>query len=280
MSLTKKITETEYKAFQAYLEEACGIVLGDGKDYLVTSRLTRLMREYEIDSITSLLSRIKQMQHHELQPKVIDAMTTNETSWFRDDSPFEVFEKSVLPALNARPGFTVPRIWSAACSSGQEPYTISMLLNEFSEKHNAMAIQQSQIIATDISSKIIEEAKLGQYDDISIQRGLSSQRKARYFSVDKDETWRVKEAVKNKVSFKQQNLLQPYLALGQFDVIFCRNVLIYFSPTRKAEVLKRMADVMRPGGYLFLGASETTQSYSEQFEMIRSPEGVYFQLKS
>lgn len=277
LSLPTKMTETEYLAFKPFLEDSCGILLGEGKHYLVTSRLAKLMREQNIDSINELLTTVKQIQHSQLRNKVIDAMTTNETSWFSDGSPFKALEKEVFPALEERTSFSC-KIWSAACSSGQEPYTISMLLNEYLSKKAHSYLTSTQITATDISTKVIAEAKQGIYEDTIIDRGLSNDRKQDYFTKVSD-GWQVNDVIKRRINFQHQNLLDSFTTLGKFDVIFCRNVLIYFSPELKSDILNRMAKSLNPGGFLFLGASEKTQSYSEAFNMIRSASGVYFQLK-
>ena len=175
------MTETEYLAFKSFLEDSCGILLGEAKHYLVKSRLAKLLGEQSIESISELLTTIKKTRHNQLRNKVIDAMTTNETSWFRDGSPFKALEKEVFPALEQRTPFSC-KIWSAGCSSGQEPYTISMLLNEYLSKQAHSYLPITQIAATDISTKVIAEAEQGIYEDTIISRGLSNGRKQDYFT--------------------------------------------------------------------------------------------------
>lgn len=270
------MTETEYSAFKSFLEQRCGILLGEGKHYLVTSRLTKLMRDRGIACLSDLLNAIQQARHTELQEKVIDAMTTNETSWFRDGSPFIALEKNILPLLEERKT-TACRIWSAACSTGQEPYTISMILNEYKRANASSRLKYVDVVATDISSRVLAEAQLGIYDEAVLERGLPTSLKQRYFS-SCEQGWAVADEIKRRVQFKQQNLLNSYAGLGHFDVIFCRNVLIYFSADLKKDIMNRMADLLNPGGFLVLGASETTLNYTDRFNMVRSPTGVYFQL--
>jgi chemotaxis protein methyltransferase CheR len=278
MSGTDKMNITEYQRFKVFLEKACGILLGDGKQYLIESRLTRLFREEKIASMAELLSLIESPSEGRLRDKIIDAMTTNETSWFRDQNPFEVLQEVIFPELDKQNKRGV-RVWSAACSSGQEPYTISIALSEYLSLTAQNTLQQMQIMATDISPSMLEQAKLAQYDETVLGRGLTARRKQAYFTAV-DEEWMVKDEIKRRVNFREQNLLANYNNLGKFDIIFCRNVLIYFSSERKSDILKRMAAILNPGGYLFLGASETTMAYSDKFDMIRSPAGVFFRLKT
>ncbi len=272
------MTSVEYQRFKTFLEQTCGILLGDGKQYLIDSRLARLLRMEKIASITALLSRIEQPSQHRLRDAVINAMTTNETSWFRDQSPFTVLKQVVFPEL-AKQGKAGIRVWSAACSSGQEPYTISITLNEYLAAMPHSKLRQMQVIASDISASMIEQAKSGQYDGRVLARGLTTQQRQYYFTAVGGDDWAINDDIKRRVSFMEQNLLGSYSHLGTFDIIFCRNVLIYFSQQRKADILQRLSAALNPGGYLFLGASETPMGYSEQFEMIRSAIGVFFRLK-
>lgn len=275
--MSSTISSQEYEQFKLFLEQACGIVLGEGKQYLITSRLTRLLRDEKMDSIAELLSAIQRNMPRHLRDSVIDAMTTNETSWFRDRSPFECLEKSVFPEME-RDGKRQCRVWSSACSSGQEPYTISITASEYVKSASTSNFNHVQIVATDISASMLTEAKRAEYDESILGRGLSAERKQQFFTAVGDR-WQVAGDIKRRVSFREQNLLSSYDSLGQFDIIFCRNVLIYFSPERKSDILNRMAKSLNPKGYLFLGASETITGYCDAFEMVRSPQGVYYRLK-
>lgn len=268
------IGQADYERFRLFLEQACGIVLGDGKQYLIVSRLTKLLRDENIPSVADLLNAIQRGHPRYLRDSVIDAMTTNETSWFRDGGPFEVFEKMTLADLETR--ITSPcKIWSAACSSGQEPYTISMILSEYTRKKPDSHLKSTQIIATDISNSMLALARRGVYEEHALVRGLSAARRQQFFK-QLEGRWQITDEIKQRVQFREQNLLQNYTGLGRFDVIFCRNVLIYFSMQRKTDILTRLAQAMNPGGYLFLGASETISGYTEAFDLQRTPHGVVY----
>ncbi len=278
MSSHSEISQTDYDEFKRFLEASSGIILGEGKQYFIVSRLNKLLREEGFENVTDLLAAVKTGHPRHIQASVIDAMTTNETSWFRDRSPFESLASVVFPELEAKSG-GMPRIWSSACSTGQEPYTISIALEEYLQKNPTSRLKLTQIVATDISSSVLAEAELAEYDERVLGRGLTEHRKQQFF-VPTNDNWRVANSVKKRVSFKSQNLLLDYSSLGKFDIVFCRNVLIYFSAERKADILKRMAASLNEGGYLFLGASETITGYSDAFEMVRSPFGVFYKLKS
>jgi len=274
---TQEITDSDYQRFKRFLEDACGILLGDGKQYLIVSRLTRLMRDENIGSLSELIKSLERASPHHLRDAVIDAMTTNETSWFRDIQPFETLGQVIFPELDASRSSSL-RVWSAACSSGQEPYTISMMLSEYCRKFPGNRIANSQIIATDISSSMLVQAKKAEYEDVALGRGLSDQRRQQFF-VKQDSIWRVNDDVRKRVSFRPQNLLQSFGTLGKFDIIFCRNVLIYFSADLKKDILQRMAQSLNKGGYLFLGASETISGYTDAFELVRTPFSTVYRRK-
>ena len=276
MSATQYSSE-EYRAFQLFLEEACGIVLGENKHYLVNSRLSKLMKNEGIDSLTDLVVNIqKPIGSNSLKNKVIEAMTTNETLWFRDGFPFEILPETIFTEYKQAKKNNV-KILSAACSSGQEPYSISIVADEFI-RSNFGANMQFQIVGVDIDQAILNNAREAKYDSLALARGLSEERKKRYFT-QHDKHWQVNMDVRSRVTFREQNLMQSYASLGKFDVIFCRNVLIYFSAELKKDILSRLASVLNPGGYLFLGASESIVQYSDAFSMIRTPKGVVYQLK-
>lgn len=270
-------TPEEYKAFQVFLESACGIVLGDNKHYLVNSRLSKLMRNEGIDTLQDLISKVqKSIGVNPLKNKIIEAMTTNETLWFRDGFPFEILPETIFTDFKVKKKNQV-KILSAACSSGQEPYSISMIADEFIKK-NFGANMKFQIVGVDIDQAILNNAREAKYEDMALARGLSEDRKKRYFT-QHDKFWQVNVDIRSRVSFREQNLMQSYASLGKFDVIFCRNVLIYFSAELKKDILTRIAAALNPGGYLFLGASESIVQYSDSFNMIRTPKGVVYQLK-
>ena len=273
--MTTSFTPAEYKNFQQFLEKACGIVLGDNKHYLVSSRLNRLMRENQISSLQELVDRLGRLSSSALKTQVIEAMTTNETLWFRDTYPFEVLSKLILADYKKENKPSV-RIWSAACSSGQEPYSISMIAEEFAQHNPGLKVE---VVATDISQAILNEAREAKYDALALARGLSEERKRRFFSPIGSQ-WQVNANIRSRISFRENNLLQSYTALGKFDVIFCRNVLIYFSAESKKDILNRMADSLNPRGFLMLGASESIAQYCDRFEMVRASTGVVYRKKA
>lgn len=276
-----RINSTEYEEFRRFLEEACGILLGENKHYLVQSRLGRMVNDAGVASLGDLVGQLRRERSGgPLREKVIEAMTTNETFWFRDNHPFQILSEHVLRDLVQRRQRSA-RVWSAACSTGQEPYSVSITVQEFLNR-NPGALTDVQIVATDISPAVLEEAKAACYDALAVARGLPTDIKDRYFQKDQhhwEERWQVKAEVRKRVRFSHANLLASYAALGRFDVIFCRNVLIYFSMASKVDILKRMADVLNPGGYLFLGASESISQYSDAFEMVRCNPGVVYRKK-
>jgi len=276
-----RINPTEYEDFRRFLEEACGILLGENKHYLVQSRLGRMVNDVGVASLGDLVGQLRRERSGgPLREKVIEAMTTNETFWFRDSHPFQILSEQVLRDLVQRRQRSA-RVWSAACSTGQEPYSVSIMVQEFLNR-NPGALIDVQIVATDISPAVLEEAKAGCYDALAVARGLPPDIKDRYFQKDHqhwEDRWQVKAEVRKRVRFTRANLLASYAALGRFDVIFCRNVLIYFSTASKVDILKRMADVLNPGGYLFLGASESISQYSDAFEMLRCNPGVVYRKK-
>ncbi|QEP43279.1 protein-glutamate O-methyltransferase CheR [Ectothiorhodospiraceae bacterium BW-2] len=266
-----------YDRFRQFLQQASGIVLGDNKHYLVTSRLGRLMREYGIEDFAQLLDQLQFNRNPKLRAQVIDAMTTNETLWFRDRYPFELLKEQILPEISQRKPTSL-RIWSAASSSGQESYSISMTIAEYLATRPHSLPANIQIIGTDISTKMLATAQKGIYDQLALNRGISEQRLQRFFLHHSSGGWEVKPEIKNRVSFREMNLANNFASLGRFDIIFCRNVLIYFSSELKGDILNRLAAVLNPGGYLILGGSESPSSYSHKFEMIRFAQGVAYRL--
>ena len=281
MSLAQ-ITSNEYEDFRRFLEDACGILLGDNKHYLVQSRLNKMVMDDGVSSLGDLVGRLRRERSGgALREQVIEAMTTNETFWFRDNHPFKILTEEVLPEFSKRKVRT-PKIWSAACSTGQEPYSISIIVQEYL-RQNLGALNDVQVTATDISPAVIEDAKKGYYDAMAVARGLPADIKSRYFVRDSahwEERWQVINEIRRRVRFTHGNLLASYAPLGRFDAIFCRNVLIYFSTESKIDIIKRMADCLTPGGYLFLGASEAITQYSDAFDMLRCNPGVVYRKKS
>ena len=277
--MTDEILSSEqYNTFRHFLEEACGIVLGENKHYLVTSRLNRLTKEFSFDSLSSMLDTLALGTNKHLKERIIDAMTTNETSWFRDVYPYEILRHKLLPEI-AKKKPTALRIWSAACSTGQEAYSISMTISEFQAANPGALSTFIEIVGTDISPTVLDIARNGLYDEINVVRGLSEERKQKYFN-KVGEKWQIRDAIKAPARFAELNLFGNYNLLGKFDIIFCRNVLIYFSTESKSDILGRMAKILNPGGYIILGGSESPTGYSSAYEMVRFNEGVIYRLKS
>jgi len=268
----------EFTEFCDYLQKASGITIAPGKTYLVSARIRQIMVDYEFKTLADLLRQLKS-HNRGLQQKVVDAMTTNETFWFRDTYPFDYFSNTLLPNWNADKQYEHKpiRIWSAACSSGQEPYSLGMLIEEYKEKNRFT--KRVEIIGTDLSSQILENAKLGEYDSLSMGRGLSKQRLDKFFSTSCEKRWAVAPAVRKHIRFQPINLLESYANLGKFDIIFCRNVLIYFTKETKAAMLTRMHQALNPGGYICLGSSEGLGNLSPLFNMINCQPGLIYQAK-
>ena len=269
------IAANEYDIFRRYLEDACGIVLGENKHYLVTSRLKRVTEEFSFPSLSVMMTTLVKGQDRHLREKVIDAMTTNETMWFRDIYPFEILKKELLPEL-AKNNAPI-KIWSAASSTGQEAYSISMAMSEFQQSNPGKLTSNLEIVGTDISQTVVNKAKSGVYDELSVVRGLSPERRDKFFS-KKEDDWIINTDIAKRTRFTELNLLSSYSLLGKFDIIFCRNVLIYFSAEMKKDILERMADILKPGGTLILGGSESPTGYTNKFVMKRYPDGVVYRL--
>lgn len=273
--MPNQLDDRSYNEFRTFLEQQCGIVLGENKQYLVKSRLVPLVSTFKVDSLTTLIKKTQNPAERQLRAAVIDAMTTNETLWFRDEYPFELLKKRLLPEL-AKSTSSL-KIWSAASSSGQEPYSIAMAVQEFQQSNSRTFPLGVQITGTDISTTMLEHCKNGFYDNLALSRGLSDERKRKFFTPVDNGMWQVKDSVKKMVNFRQFNLLNSYSLLGKFDLVFCRNVLIYFSPEIKTKIISQIHGSLNPNGYLFLGASESLSGLSNDFNMIRCSPGIIYQ---
>ena len=273
----KTLSEDRYKQFSAFLEAQSGIVLGANKQYLVKSRLAPLLGQFGAATLSDLIKRSMDPKERDLKMTVVDAMTTNETLWFRDIYPFQLLTDKIFIELGkaGRP----LKIWSAASSSGQEPYSIAMTALEHQFKRPGTLPGGVQIVGTDISASMLNQCKEGIYDSLALARGLSPERKRQFFEPYGDNKMRVSERVKKLVSFRPFNLLDNYSLLGKFDIIFCRNVLIYFAPEVKSKILNQFASSLNPGGYLMLGASESLTGLTDRFEMIRCNPGIVYKVK-
>lgn len=274
----RQLDDKSYHQFREFLEQQCGIVLGENKQYLVKSRLAPLMAKFDIATLGDLVSRTLSPTERQLRSAVIDAMTTNETLWFRDEYPFELLKKRLFPEFKGQR--TPLKIWSAASSSGQEPYSIAMSALEYQQSNPGSLPGNVQIIGTDISNTMLDHCKYAHYDSLALSRGLSADRKRMFFEDGDNGMSKVKTSVKQLVNFRQLNLLGSYSLMGKFDIVFCRNVLIYFAPEIKAQILTQIHGVLNNGGYLFLGASESLSGLNQNFEMIRCNPGIIYKKKS
>jgi chemotaxis protein methyltransferase CheR len=252
------------------------IVLEPGKEYLVESRLVPLARKEGEQSIASLVARMRAERTGALTGRVVDAMTTNETSFFRDNHPFDAMQKRVLPELvRARAGERRLSIWCGASSSGQEPYSLTMLLKDVLSTHPGWS---ASLLATDLSTEMLERTRAGLYTQLEVNRGLPVAMLVRHF--DKVGTqWQVKQDLRTMVKTRPLNLAVPFPPIGTFDVVFLRNVLIYFDAATKKAVLQRVRQVLRPDGYLFLGGAETTLGIDDAFERVVIDRATAYRLR-
>lgn len=267
----------DFRIFQGFLGGNCGIVLDEGKQYLVKSRLGGLLRDSGYGSLGEMARALKeQTLPPAMQARIVDAMTTHETSWFRDPSQFDELRHSVFPDL-ARLRAGGVRIWSAACSSGQEPYSLSIWAEEWFPAAGRPG-KTVQIIGTDVSDAVLEEGKKAVYSDLALARGLDENLRNRYFQPCHGGL-RLNGDIAGRVRFQQFNLLKPFGVLGKFDLIFCRNVLIYFSGDIKRDIVSRLAKSLNSGGCLFLGSAEALPSGVDGFETVRGRTARYYRVK-
>ncbi|MEP2652634.1 MAG: protein-glutamate O-methyltransferase CheR [Paraglaciecola sp.] len=270
--MEKDLDFSRYSSFAQFLEQACGIVLGNNRQYLVVSRLTPIVRQLQLDSVEDCIDKIL-AGNNRVRDLAVEAMTTNETLWFRDQYPFVLLEKDILSQFTNKAGPL--RVWSAACSSGQEAYSIAMTILNFNKLGRGLR-NSAEIIGTDISDEMLQRANLAEYDYLAMSRGIEEKYKAEYFESADNDTLRVKSNVRALTKFKSLNLLGSYQSLGRFDIIFCRNVLIYFSPEVKKKILQKFAACLQEGGILFLGASESISNLTDEFTMVRCQSGLYY----
>ncbi len=276
----EKISVQEFKLLSDYIEKHCGIHLEQEKMYLVESRLTALMVENGCESYSALYQKSAADSSAHLRDKIVDAMTTNETLWFRDSGPFDILRDladAYAAEFKANKRKKV-RIWCCACSTGQEPYSIAMTFLESFRRGSGFAPENVEILATDISSTALFMAKMGRYDSIAMGRGLPLEIRDRYFQPE-GRVWSISDNVKKMVTFKKMNLQESYIGIGDRDIVFCRNVLIYFSDQFKREVFSKLANLLKPAGYLFVGSSESISSYSTDYAMLKHSRGLYYQVK-
>lgn len=272
--MNKELSGDSYEKFSHFLHTKSGILLGKAKEYLVISRMVPLMRRFENPDINNLIQHIVTQRNPSLTQAALEAMTTNETNWFRDTYPFEIMRSAVLPEISQKQNKI--RVWSAASSTGQEAYSIAMTIADFMKSNRGAFAHGVEILGTDLSNEVISIAKTGTYDALSLNRGLSEEMKDRYFTANSDKTMTLIPTIKKQVNFRQFNLTSNFATLGKFDVVFCRNVLIYFDAERKTKILQDISACLQPNGSLFLGASESLGGASPKYKMLTQPSGLYY----
>ncbi len=267
------MTPVEFAFLRDFLRARSGLDLGTDKGYLVESRLGPVARQAGLSSLSELMAVLASKRDPALETRVVEAMTTNESSFFRDRTPFDNFRNLMLPRLlESRATRRHIKVWCAAGSTGQEPYSLGIVIKEEATRLNGWRVD---ILSTDISSAVTARGARGGYSQFEVQRGMPIQLLMKYFKQTGD-TWQVDDAVRRMVRWQVFNLLTPsYSALGRFDIVFCRNVLIYFDRATKVEVMARIADVLEPDGYLVLGAAETVVGLSDRFEPEPGAHGLY-----
>jgi chemotaxis protein methyltransferase CheR len=267
------ISPVDFDYLRRLMREQTAIVLDAGKEYLAESRLANLVSQEGFASLSELLHQLRASPFNGLHRKVVNAMTNNETWFFRDVLPFQALRAKIVPELiAARSAERTLRIWSAASSAGQEPYSIAMSLQE-----NFPELRQwkVQILGTDISSSILEKAQRGRYSQLEINRGLPAALLSRYFTRQGIE-WEITRDIRDRIEFRAMNLSEPWPKLPSMDIIFLRNVMIYFDVEMKKNILARVRQVLRPDGYMFMGGAETTLNLDDRFERVQYENTAYY----
>jgi chemotaxis protein methyltransferase CheR len=261
-----------YRFLQEHIRRQSGIVLDDGKDYLIEARLLPVAMEHGLKSLDDLCLKLRLLSDISLQRKVVEAMTTNETYFFRESTHFDALRSYVIPALlELRRAEQKLAFWSAASSTGQEAYSLAMLLCEM-----GLDSWDLRIVATDISSPVLERATSGIYNRVEIERGLPPALRAKYCTQRSDDSWEVKPMVRRMTTFQLFDLRFNIRARGPFDVVFCRNVLIYFDPITKSRIVEDIHTALKPGGYLFLGGSEVSLPMGPGFSRVVANDATFF----
>ncbi len=272
------ITSAEFRLLRDYIQEHCGICLGEEKAYLVETRLAGLLAKHGCPDFSSFYRLARHDPSPALREEVIDAMTTNETLWFRDAHPFAILREKLLPPLAdgiRRGDRGRVRIWSAACSTGQEPYSIAMVILEFCRLNPDISPAQFEILASDISPSALYLAKCGRYDESAMRRGLPPGLRDRYFQAD-GASWVVNDEVRRLVTFRPFNLQEPMGPLGPFDVVFCRNVTIYFADDFRRRIFAGIASLLAPSGHLLISAVESLRGAADAFLPMTHAGGIYY----
>ena len=273
----QNIDQIEFKMWARYIHEISGIVLDPAKNYLIGSRLGPLLKECECRTFSDLYHKSRLDISRTIEKRIIDQISTNETFFFRDNYPFEMF-KYKIDRKTCKPFFKLPvsiRIWSAGCSTGQEVYSIAIALKEVLEDS---ADYKIMLMGTDISGSAVARASSGKYNSLEVERGLSSERLLQYFTREGD-NWKIRDEIRAMATFKTMNLMQPFTGTGMFDVIFCRNVAIYFTPENRKKLFCNIEKVLAKDGVLIMGSTESLSGVAPQFESRRHLRSVFYQLK-
>ncbi|MEQ8656707.1 MAG: protein-glutamate O-methyltransferase CheR [Hyphomicrobiales bacterium] len=266
------MTPADYDFLRSFLKERSGLILSNDKQYLIESRLMPVARKEGLDTISALVAKLKTPLGRTAGEAVVEAMTTNESFFFRDKTPFDHFSNVMLPQMmDARKSQRKIRIWCAAASTGQEPYSLAMIIKDMGLKTSAYRFE---IVGTDISREVLERAKAGTYSQFEVQRGLPIQMLLSHFT-QKGETWEISPAIRQMVQYRPLNLFDSFSALGTFDVVFIRNVLIYFEQAAKIAILERVAKQMAPDAFMVLGAAETVVGLTDAFKAVPGSRGLY-----
>ncbi|MBN2442693.1 MAG: protein-glutamate O-methyltransferase CheR [Spirochaetales bacterium] len=276
---------SEFKLLKEYLFESCGIVIPEEKSYLFRTRLNDVIEEEKFQSFNELYDSLESEKDGKLEKQIIEMMTTHETSFFRDTHPFQTFSTILLPesinrnkveSLNFTPSVS---IWSAGCSTGQEPYSLAMIINDLQKSNPEKYNHTTYILASDISNQVLDQAVKGEYSQSEVERGLDENHRASYFQ-KKENRWQIDESIRKMITFREINLSKQLPdKIGSFDFIFCRNVIIYFSIELKKRLIDYYYNALKPGGILFIGASENLYKVTDKFNAEYVGPTTYYRVK-
>ncbi|BBO81667.1 CheR family methyltransferase [Desulfosarcina ovata] len=276
-----KIKPEEIKVLSSYIYNVSGISIDASKAYLLETRFGKLLEEEGCKSYTELYHKAKSDARKTLEKKIINAITTNETLFFRDTSPFDLLKFKILPELvdarsakGTRPGAANLKIWSSACSTGQEVYSIAIVIKELFGNGTGPKVS---LVGTDLSDAAVSQASAGSYNKFEIERGLPREKLQRYFTMA-GSNWKIKDEIRAMATFRRMNLMQPFVGVGKFDIIFCRNVAIYFTLPDRKKLFNKIADALEPDGYLLIGSTESLTGVCPRFVPKRHLRSVYYQL--
>jgi len=277
-----KITPAEVQLFAKFIHDLTGIHIEASKAYLLETRLGRILENEKCDSFTAFYHKAKSDLSKRIENNIIDAITTNETLFFRDSTPFDLLKYKIIPEITdkrntaAANGMQMPiRIWSAACSTGQEVFSIAIVLRDLLGQHSKFNIQ---LLGTDISDAAIKQASNGVYNQFEIARGLQRDQLQRYFQSN-GENWKIRDEIRSMATFRRLNLMGPLTGLGKFDLIFCRNVAIYFNLEDRTKLFNKIADALAPDGYLIIGSTESLTGVSPRFVPKRHLKSIFYQMR-